>query len=131
MKKSGEGSGNRSYKNSGSKESLIESSGPEGKVRGTAKQLSEKYVVLGRDSMSSGDRVAAERFFQHAEHYRRILIEKESNAPTFSPKKRSFPPQARQSKGQASSPNGESKEPVDPPLEKETKAMEKDADLST
>jgi hypothetical protein len=38
-----------------------------------APQLFEKYLQLGRDATSSGDRVTAEGFFQHAEHYFRIL----------------------------------------------------------
>lgn len=43
------------------------------RVRGTAQQLFEKYLQLGRDATSSGDRVMAEGYFQHAEHYFRIL----------------------------------------------------------
>lgn len=50
-----------------------DSSGPEGKVRGSASQVFEKYLALARDAQSSGDRVGAENFFQHAEHYYRIL----------------------------------------------------------
>ena len=42
-------------------------------MRGTAQQLFEKYLQLGRDATSSGDRVMAESYFQHAEHYFRIL----------------------------------------------------------
>ena len=43
------------------------------RVRGTSQQLFEKYLQLGRDATSSGDRVMAESYFQHAEHYFRIL----------------------------------------------------------
>lgn len=50
-----------------------DSSGPEGKVRGTANQVFEKYLALARDAQSSGDRIGAENFFQHAEHYFRIM----------------------------------------------------------
>ena len=50
----------------------IESNGPEVKVRGTAQQVQEKYLALARDAFSSGDRIAAEGFFQFAEHYHRI-----------------------------------------------------------
>jgi hypothetical protein len=42
-------------------------------VRGTAQQLFEKYLQLGRDATGAGDRVMAESYFQHAEHYFRIL----------------------------------------------------------
>ena len=52
---------------------VFDSSGPEIRIRGTAQQLFEKYLQLGRDATSSGDRVTAEAFFQHAEHYFRIL----------------------------------------------------------
>lgn len=53
---------------------VYESSGPEGKVRGTPQQIIEKYQSLSRDKATSGDRVMAENFLQHAEHYMRILL---------------------------------------------------------
>ncbi|MCW8086992.1 DUF4167 domain-containing protein [Sabulicella glaciei] len=52
---------------------VFDSSGPDVRLRGTAQQLFEKYLQLGRDATSAGDRVAAEGYFQHAEHYFRIL----------------------------------------------------------
>ncbi len=52
---------------------VFDSSGPDLRIRGTAQQLSEKYLQLGRDASSSGDRVMAESYYQHAEHYFRIL----------------------------------------------------------
>lgn len=52
---------------------VFDSNGPDVRLRGTAQQLFEKYLQLGRDATSSGDRVQAEGFFQHAEHYFRIL----------------------------------------------------------
>ena len=52
--------------------STFESSGPEGKIRGTAQQVIERYQALGRDAMTAGDRIGAENFFQHAEHYFRV-----------------------------------------------------------
>ncbi len=54
---------------------VFDSSGPEGKVRGTPQQIIEKYQVLARDAQLSNDRVAAENFLQHAEHYTRMLAE--------------------------------------------------------
>lgn len=51
-----------------------ESNGPDVKVRGTAQHVAEKYLQLARDAQSSGDPVAAENYFQHAEHYYRILL---------------------------------------------------------
>jgi hypothetical protein len=52
---------------------VFDSNGPDVRVRGTSQQLFEKYLQLGRDATSSGDRVMAEGYFQHAEHYFRIL----------------------------------------------------------
>lgn len=52
---------------------VFDSNGPDLRVRGTAQQLFEKYLQLGRDATSSGDRVTAEAYFQHAEHYFRVL----------------------------------------------------------
>ena len=52
---------------------VFDSSGPDMRLRGTAQQLFEKYLQLGRDATGSGDRVMAESYFQHAEHYFRIL----------------------------------------------------------
>ncbi|GAC1341579.1 MAG: hypothetical protein NVSMB18_13960 [Acetobacteraceae bacterium] len=52
---------------------VFDSNGPDLRVRGTAQQLFEKYLQLGRDATSSGDRVMAESYFQHAEHYFRVL----------------------------------------------------------
>ena len=52
-----------------------ESNGPSIKVRGSSKQIYEKYISLARDAQSSGDNVLQESYFQHAEHYARILIE--------------------------------------------------------
>ena len=50
-----------------------ESTGPDIKVRGSAQTILEKYQQLGRDAMASGDRVLAENYLQHAEHYLRLI----------------------------------------------------------
>jgi hypothetical protein len=54
---------------------VFDSSGPEGKVRGTPQQIIDKYNQLARDAQLAGDRVATENFQQHAEHYLRMLGE--------------------------------------------------------
>ena len=54
---------------------VFDSSGPEGKVRGTPQQIIDKYNQLARDSQLSNDRVATENFQQHSEHYVRMLAE--------------------------------------------------------
>src|SRR3954471_3838153 len=52
---------------------VFESNGPDIKIRGTASHVAEKYVQLARDARSSGDPVAAENYYQHAEHYYRLI----------------------------------------------------------
>lgn len=53
----------------------LESTGPDVKIRGTAQQIYDKYMQYNRDRASSGDRVAAEAYLQHAEHYYRLLMQ--------------------------------------------------------
>lgn len=73
----GNGGGNIRHHSGGgvplNRNHVFDSNGPEIRIRGTSQQLFEKYLQLGRDATSSGDRVTAEAFFQHAEHYFRIL----------------------------------------------------------
>lgn len=52
---------------------VFESNGPDIKIRGTASHVAEKYVQLARDARQSGDPVAAENYYQHAEHYFRLI----------------------------------------------------------
>src|SRR5262249_4309139 len=52
---------------------VYESNGPDIKISGTASHVAEKYVQLARDARSSGDPVAAENYYQHAEHYFRLI----------------------------------------------------------
>ena len=51
-----------------------DSNGPDVKIRGTAAHICEKYQQLARDAISAGDRVTAENYYQHAEHYYRLLM---------------------------------------------------------
>ena len=52
----------------------FESNGPDGvKIRGAAQHVFEKYQQLARDALTAGDRVLAESYQQHAEHYFRVL----------------------------------------------------------
>jgi hypothetical protein len=74
----GGGGGGGGYRQSGGHQPLnrnhvFDSNGPDVRMRGTAQQLFEKYLQLGRDATGAGDRVMAESYFQHAEHYFRIL----------------------------------------------------------
>jgi hypothetical protein len=52
---------------------VYESNGPDVKVRGSAAHIAEKYIQLARDAQGSGDPVAAENYYQHAEHYFRLI----------------------------------------------------------
>src|SRR5437763_1557609 len=52
---------------------MYESNGPDIKIRGTASHIGEKYLQLARDAQSSGDPIAAENYYQHAEHYFRLI----------------------------------------------------------
>jgi hypothetical protein len=74
----GSNNGNNSNNNNRSRQQnplarSYESSGPDVKIRGNAQHVAERYAQLARDSLSSGDRVMAENYLQHAEHYNRII----------------------------------------------------------
>ncbi|WP_052025949.1 DUF4167 domain-containing protein [Phyllobacterium sp. YR531] len=58
-----------------------ESNGPDVKIRGNAQHVAEKYTTLARDAQSAGDRVMAENYLQHAEHYNRIILAAQAAAP--------------------------------------------------
>ena len=80
----------------------FDSNGPGTKIRGNAYQVFERYVALAREAVSSGDRIASENFYQHAEHYFRVM----------SAQGEGFQAQQRQQQHQMSvdgemSPNGE------------------------
>jgi Domain of unknown function (DUF4167) len=51
----------------------VDSNGPNVKIRGTPHQIFERYVALAPEASTSGDRVAAENLYQHAEHYFRVM----------------------------------------------------------
>ena len=55
------------------KNKVFDSNGPEVRIRGTAFQIVEKYTALAKDAHSAGDRVLAESYLQHAEHYQRMV----------------------------------------------------------
>lgn len=53
---------------------VLDSNGPDVKLRGTAQTIAEKYMQLARDAASAGDRVMAESYYQHADHYYRLWL---------------------------------------------------------
>ena len=67
----GRRSGN-SGQHSFNRNSTFESNGPEGRLRGNAQQLFEKYTSLANDAQSAGERVLFEANSQFADHYYRI-----------------------------------------------------------
>ena len=75
-------SNRRSYNNSSgniNKNTVLDSSGPDTRQRGTASQLNEKYSTLALDATASDDRILAESFRQFADHYYRLNQEIELN----------------------------------------------------
>ena len=67
------GGGNQNRRGQNPMTRVYESNGPDIKIRGTASHIAEKYLQLARDARSSGDPVAAENYYQHAEHYFRLI----------------------------------------------------------
>ncbi|MBV9541700.1 MAG: DUF4167 domain-containing protein [Alphaproteobacteria bacterium] len=61
----------------------FDSNGPEVKIRGSASNVYEKYLQLARDANSSGDRVMAENYLQHAEHYYRIMAAQQAQMAQY------------------------------------------------
>ncbi len=67
------GGGNGGKKHLPPRNQTYDSNGPDIRIRGNAHQVLEKYLGLARDASSQGDRIAAENYFQHAEHYFRVI----------------------------------------------------------
>lgn len=68
-----QGHGRRPQGGTLNRNSVLDSIGPDVKIRGTATQIYEKYASLAREAQGSGDRVLAESYYQHADHYFRLL----------------------------------------------------------
>jgi len=69
----GRNGGGKPNNNKPQRNQTFDSSGPEVRVRGNAHQIFEKYQVLAREASVAGDRIAAESYYQHAEHYLRMI----------------------------------------------------------
>jgi hypothetical protein len=67
--------------NGPSRNQTFDSNGPSVRIRGSAHQVMEKYLALARDAAGQGDRVLAENYLQHAEHYFRIIQNMQPRAP--------------------------------------------------
>lgn len=83
----------------------FDSNGPEVRIRGNAIQITEKYLALAKDATSAGDRVLAESYLQHAEHYQRMLNEAQEEFARNNPQ--AFQQQQQQLQQQAQAGEGE------------------------
>ncbi|MEP6068266.1 MAG: DUF4167 domain-containing protein [Paracoccaceae bacterium] len=92
---------------------VFDSSGPEGKVRGTPQQIIDKYNQLARDAQLANDRVATENFQQHAEHYLRLLSEaqREMDAKREEQERHNRERQAERDRNRAPHQDGEANAP--------------------
>lgn len=86
-----------------------DSTGPDIRIRGNAHQVLEKYLAMARDASSQGDRIAAENFFQHAEHYYRVI--NNQNQANGRQLMRAMPSPADDQMVMAGDQDGEDKEP--------------------
>jgi hypothetical protein len=78
----------------------FDSNGPEVRIRGNAIQINEKYLTLAKDALSVGDRVLAESYLQHAEHYQRMLNEAAEEASRYQQQHPQHQPQPQQQQQQ-------------------------------
>ena len=89
------GRGRRSGGGNNNPNKHFESNGPDVKIRGSAQQILDKYLQYARDAQTSGDRVNAENYLQHAEHYLRLIA-------TMQPKEKPRDPNQDQKSGETS-----------------------------
>ncbi len=78
---------------------MYESNGQDVKIRGTASHIAEKYLQLARDAQSSGDPIASENYYQHAEHYFRLIAAAQEQLRQTQPY---YQPQQGDARGNAS-----------------------------
>jgi hypothetical protein len=88
----------------------FDSNGPEVKIRGSASHVYEKYLQLARDANSSGDRVMAENYLQHAEHYFRIMAAQQAQQQQYQQQQQQYQ-QANGGNGQTRPANGAGDQP--------------------
>jgi len=85
----------------------FDSNGPDIKIRGSASHVYEKYLQLARDANTQGDRVMAENYLQHAEHYYRILSAAQAQQAAYA----AANPQTAQQVNGNRPPNGSGEQP--------------------
>ena len=57
-----------------------------GRNNHNASKLIEKYNNLAREALSTGDKILSENYFQHADHFTRVLSERETQKKSFNNK---------------------------------------------
>ena len=82
------GRGNGARK--GNKTQVFDSNGPDVRIRGTAHQVCEKYLALAKDAAAIGDKIMAENYLQHAEHYQRLINEMSKDGDRPQQKKETY-----------------------------------------
>ena len=107
----------------------VDSHGPDVRVRGTVHQVHDKYLTLARDATSSGDRIAAENYYQHAEHYQRIIAAQQENAEQRQDNRDSARDNSRNRKGRNGS--GDSRNSTPNPATTELVANSLDSNSSS
>jgi len=75
----------RSFSNNGGGQSHSNNNGGGNRPRKNYGAMREKYLTQARDALSSGDRVLAENYFQHADHCFRMIAEENANRPQRAP----------------------------------------------
>lgn len=90
--------GSRGNSGGNSRTQVFDSNGPDVRIRGTAFQVHEKYMALAKDALSSGDYIASENYFQHAEHYQRVINGFGEQQQTRTPQKDKAPQKAEGNK---------------------------------
>ena len=95
----GGGGGNNNSGGGFNPNRTFDSSGPEIKIRGSASHVYEKYLQLARDANSGGDRVMAENYLQHAEHYYRIMAAAAAQQAQYAAQQAALNPQQQQPQG--------------------------------
>ena len=76
----------RNYKNNGDRQKFVSNFSNNdsfqrkipGRNNHNASKLIEKYNNLAREALSIGDKIMQENYFQHADHFSRILSEQEN-----------------------------------------------------
>ena len=75
--------GDKNFKRNGQNNSFMEGQNFQRKSPGrnnqNANKLIEKYSDLAREALSNGDKILSENYFQHADHFLRILNDKDKN----------------------------------------------------